>query len=159
MDDPVVEPPERAPRPPRRPDARLGGRGDPPHRLPKGADQRVSGVVSVVGEIASDPAHSVRHPAIGFGDALKALATAVAIGMVLVGALHLRRSRLAAYVWFKRAVLVSLLLTQFIAFYENVLTAAWALLLNLALLAALNWAIGRERAGGAGRTAAQPTAR
>lgn len=118
----------------------------------------VSGAVGVVSEIASDPAHSVRHPAIGFGDALKALATAITIGMVLVGALHLRRSRLAAYVWFKRAVLVSLLLTQFIAFYQGALTAAWTLLLNLALLGALNWAIGRERASGAGRTAAPPTA-
>ena len=55
-------------------------------------------------------------------------------------------------------MLVSLLLVQFIAFYENELTAAWGLLFNLALLVALNWAIGREQAGGAGRIAAQPTA-
>ena len=119
----------------------------------------VSGVVSLIGEIVSDPAHAVGYPAISFGDALKALSTALANGMVLVGAIRLRRSRLAAYVWFKRAVLVSLLLIQFIAFYENVLTAAWALLFNLALLAALNWAIGREEASSSGRIAAQPTAK
>ena len=119
--------------------------------------QAASGVVSVVGEIVSDPAHSARYPAISFGDALKAVSTVVANGMVLVGAISLRRSRLAAYLWFKRAVLVSLLLIQFIAFYENVLTAAWALLFNLVLLAALNWGIARERAARALHFAGKPT--
>ena len=119
---------------------RLLDQGDP-------GDPLVGALRQAVRRIAPTPETGVGAPRRA-GRALRGLYDRI---------VHDRRF-LAAYAWFKRAVLVSLLLTQFSAFYENALTAAWALLLNLALLAALNWAIGCEQARGAGRTAAPPTA-
>ncbi len=61
--------------------------------------------------------------------------------MILIGILFLRRSRLAAYTWFKRAVLVSIFLTQVFLFYTQPLGALEALLVNLIVLAVLNYLI------------------
>jgi len=58
--------------------------------------------------------------------------------MILIGILFLRRSRLVAYTWFKRAVLVSIFLTQVFLFYMQPLGALEALLMNLIVLAILN---------------------
>jgi hypothetical protein len=69
--------------------------------------------------------------------------------LLLTGLLHLRGPNLDAYEWFRRAVLVSLLLGQPLAFYEQQLTALIGLGLNLMLLSALDFAIARESAAGA----------
>src|SRR5258707_2635407 len=61
--------------------------------------------------------------------------------MILIGILFLRRSRLAAYTWFKRAVLVSIFLTQVFLFYTQPLGALEALLVNVIVLAVLNYLI------------------
>jgi hypothetical protein len=58
--------------------------------------------------------------------------------MIVIGVLFLPRSPLQAYEWFKRAILVSILLTQVFLFYTQQLLALGALLLNLLVLAALN---------------------
>lgn len=109
------------------------------------AIQVVTGLAGLVIEIVADPAFSLRQPSISLGDAIKGGADLIANGLIVVGVVRLPRSRLAAYRWFKRAVLVSLFLVQFYSFYESGLTAAWGLVFNLVLLAALNFAIGREQ--------------
>ena len=53
---------------------------------------------------------------------------------------------LAAFRWFRRAVLVSLLVAQPLAFYEQQWTALVGLALNLVLLSALEFGISREAA-------------
>ena len=58
--------------------------------------------------------------------------------MIVIGVLFLRRSPLQAYLWFKRAILVSILLTQVFLFYTQQLVALGALAVNLLLLGALN---------------------
>jgi hypothetical protein len=58
--------------------------------------------------------------------------------MIVIGVLFLRRSPLQAYAWFKRAVLVSIFLTQVFLFYTQQLLALGALAVNLLVLGALN---------------------
>lgn len=102
--------------------------------------------VLLVSEVVDDPTFSVNDPAFSFADGLKSVASAISNGLLVVGAVALRRSRLAAYVWFKRALLVSLFLVQFFSFYTNELAAAFGLFGNRLLLATLDFAIRRDRA-------------
>jgi hypothetical protein len=78
--------------------------------------------------------------------------------MIVIGVLILPKSRLQAFTWFKRAILVSIFLTQVFLFYTQQLLALGVLLLNLLVLAALNalmsmqqqevWHAGFERTNG-----------
>jgi hypothetical protein len=104
-----------------------------------------TGIMSVVLEIVRDPGYSTDDLSLSVGDIMKLAADLLTNIFILIGLFLLRRSRLDAYEWFKRAVLVSLLLVQFFSFYEAELTAAWGLLFNLMLLGALNFAIRREQ--------------
>lgn len=104
-----------------------------------------TGLASVVTEIVRDPAFSRTDPSLSLGDLIKIAADVVANALIVLGLISLRQSRLSAYEWFKRAVLVSLLLVQFFSFYEAGLSAAWGLLLNLFLLGALTFGIRREK--------------
>ncbi len=74
------------------------------------------------------------------------IANLIAGALLLIGLMHLRRSRLDAYHWFRRAVLVSLLVAQPLAFYAQQLTALVGLALNLVLLSAIEFGIARESA-------------
>jgi len=106
-------------------------------------------VVTVLGlgiEIVKDPAFSTRNLNLSLVDELRTVASGLADGMILVGVLALRWSRLAAYIWFKRSLLVSLFLVQFFWFYADDLAAAGWLALSLVLLAVLDFAIQGERA-------------
>jgi hypothetical protein len=64
---------------------------------------------------------------------------------VLLGVLALRRSRLTAYRWFERSILVSILLTQIFTFYHEQFAALAGLAVNLVFLGALRYMIGREQ--------------
>ncbi len=66
--------------------------------------------------------------------------------LLIAGLTRLRRSLLAAFHWFRRAVLVSLLVAQPLAFYEQQWAALIGLALNLVLLSALEFGIARESA-------------
>ncbi len=77
--------------------------------------------------------------------------------LVVVGVVCWPRSRLQAFEWMKRGVLVSLLLVQPLTFYVDQVSGAWSLLLNLALLGSLNFAISRERAVSFVESRAAPT--
>jgi hypothetical protein len=77
---------------------------------------------------------------------LLSMATVIA-GLLLVGGLlFLRSSLLTAFQWLRRSVLVSLLVVQPLAFYEQQWTALVGLALNLVLLSALEFGIARESA-------------
>jgi hypothetical protein len=65
--------------------------------------------------------------------------------MIVIGVLTLSKSRLQAYSWFKRAILVSIFLTQVFLFYIQQLLALGTLLLNLLVLIALNILIGTRQ--------------
>ena len=66
--------------------------------------------------------------------------------LVVLGVLRMRRSRLAAYALFRRAMLVSIFLVQVFAFYEHQMSAFFGLLWNITILAALNYMIEEEKA-------------
>ena len=57
----------------------------------------------------------------------------IAGALLVAGLLFLRNSLLTAFQWFRRSVLVSLLVVQPLAFYEQQLTAVVGLALNLVL--------------------------
>jgi hypothetical protein len=69
----------------------------------------------------------------------------ISVGLTLVGVVRLPRSgRLAAYRWFERSVLVSILFTQVILFWQDQLAAIGGLAWNLVLLSVLRFAIHQE---------------
>lgn len=72
---------------------------------------------------------------------IQSAAAAVASVLVVVGLLALRRSRLAAYAWFERAVLVDILIGEVFAFYSQPATALGGLVVDIILLLALRLAI------------------
>lgn len=66
--------------------------------------------------------------------------------LVLWGVVRIRRSRVLAFEWFARSLLVTILVTQPFAFYKEQFSALFGLLLNVALLVALRFGIEQERA-------------
>jgi hypothetical protein len=74
------------------------------------------------------------------------LTSLISIALVAVGVAGLRASRLHAYRWFERSVLVSIFLTQVIVFWHNQFAALGGLIWNLALLAVLRFLIRQEQA-------------
>lgn len=64
--------------------------------------------------------------------------TIVSSILIVIGVVFLRRWPLRAYEWFKRAILVSIFLTQVFLFYTQQWGALGALTLNLLVLATLN---------------------
>jgi hypothetical protein len=77
---------------------------------------------------------------------LLVVANVVAGVLMLVGLVRLHGSRLTAFHWFRRAVLVSLLVAQPLAFYAQQWTALIGLGLNLMVLSAVDYGITRESA-------------
>ncbi len=75
---------------------------------------------------------------------LLSIATLIGIMLLAVGLVHIRGSLLDAFQWFRRSVLVSLLVAQPLAFYEQQMTALVGLALNLILLSALEFGIAQE---------------
>ncbi|MCK5785757.1 MAG: hypothetical protein KAH54_04255 [Candidatus Sabulitectum sp.] len=64
--------------------------------------------------------------------------------MVLMGVLVLRRSLHHAFLWFKRAVLVSIFITQIFLFYHSQLTAIWGLAVDLLFYAGIENYLGKR---------------
>ncbi len=71
-------------------------------------------------------------------------AAAVAAVLVIVGLVALRRSRLAAYRWFERALLVDILIVEVFAFYTQPTSALVGVFVSIVLLLALRLAIRAE---------------
>ena len=74
------------------------------------------------------------------------LTSVVSLGLVLVGVARLPTSRLDAYRWFERSVLISVFFTQVIVFWQDQLAALGGLLFDLALLTTLRFLIRQEEA-------------
>lgn len=65
--------------------------------------------------------------------------------LVVIGIVRGRHSRLTAYRWFERAVLVSILVGEFFQFYANQLSAIVSLLVLLLTVITIRYMIGAER--------------
>jgi hypothetical protein len=96
--------------------------------------------------ILTDPADQRLRVYVESTTGLLSIATLIAATLLIAGLLHLRGSLLAAFRWFRWSVLVSLLVAQPLAFYEQQLTAVIGLALNLVLLSTLEFGIARESA-------------
>lgn len=94
--------------------------------------------------VFADPEHGRFQAYVDSTGGLLLMANLIAASLLIAGVLHLRASVLAAFHWFRRAVLVSLLVAQPLAFYEQEWTALIGLALNLIVLSALEFAISRE---------------
>jgi hypothetical protein len=66
--------------------------------------------------------------------------------MGIVGMVSLVRSRLSAFLWFKRSVIVSIFLADVFAFYEQQLAALSSLTVDVVLLVLLNALLRHELA-------------
>jgi len=105
----------------------------------------VQAIVTLLGAVAAvtivviaDPfdvmgAGGLPFPAVGY-----TLASVAVSVLCLVGVARFPRSRLDAYRWFKRAVLVSILLVRVFLFFESELAAIGGLAFDLVLLSGLN---------------------
>lgn len=80
----------------------------------------------------------------GTSPTLQVASATVGAVLILIGILRLRRSRLEAYRWFRRAILLNILVTQVFNFYDSQLTAVLGLAGSLLVYAALRYAIARE---------------
>ncbi len=78
------------------------------------------------------------------GSAASTLSALLSLAFAMLGVAKLRRSRLGAYRWLERSVLVSLLLGQVLLFWQDQLGAVVELGWNLLLLGALRYAIRQE---------------
>jgi len=80
------------------------------------------------------------------GSAASTASALVSLAFAMIGVAYLRRSRLGAYRWLERSVLVSLLFGQVLLFWQDQLEAVVQLAWSLLLLGALRYAIRQEEA-------------
>ena len=73
------------------------------------------------------------------------VSTGVSGVLVAAGVYQLRRSRLVAYDYFSRALLVTLFITEFFSFYRVQFEALGGFFINLVALIALRYALSEER--------------
>ncbi len=67
--------------------------------------------------------------------------------LVLAGVFYLRKSVYNAFLWFKRAILVSIFITQIFLFYQSQLTALWGLAVDLVFYAGIENYIQKNMVG------------
>ena len=82
--------------------------------------------------------------------------TIVGAAMIGWGALALRRSRLDAYRWFERGLLVWILVTQVFVFYSSQLGGLVGLAVDLVAYGCIRYGIGQERAAARASGAVPP---
>ena len=80
----------------------------------------------------------------------------ISLALVAVGVAQLRRERLGAYRWWERSILVSILVTQVILFWQDQLAALGGLVWNVVLLVALRYLIHQEELRRAAAAIKQP---
>jgi hypothetical protein len=99
--------------------------------------------VPATAAIALDGADSPMGPV---GAVASAFSSLLSLAFVMLGASRLRGSRLGAYHWLERSVLVSVLFGQVLLFWQEQLGGVLQLAWNLLLLGALRYAIRQEEA-------------
>lgn len=104
-------------------------------------------LINVISTIISDPLFRPGAPNLSFVDWADLMFSATFAALVATGIAALRNSRILAYHWFRRAMLVSIFLSQVFSFYSEQLVAIVGLMLNLLLLGALNYTISEEKGG------------
>lgn len=104
----------------------------------------VSALIELADEIMRDPGFGMDSPSLSVMDGLQGVVVVVSTGLAVIGLISLTRSRLVAFGWFRWAILVSLVLGQPFAFYENEIFATSGLLLDLICLAGFDYALSLE---------------
>jgi hypothetical protein len=104
----------------------------------------VAGVALVAGSTGSDGRDQTAGVVIG----VELLSTVAGAALVARGLLSLRSSRMAAYRWFMRGLLVWLLITQVFVFYSSQLAGTGGLVVDLIAYGRLRFALTREGARG-----------
>ena len=89
---------------------------------------------------------NLRGAELSFVDWGQLISPSISGVLVVMGILLIGRSRLEAYLMFQRAVLISILLTQVFAFYENQFVAVAGLLIDVVILLTLRYMISQEQA-------------
>jgi len=72
--------------------------------------------------------------------------SALSLFLVMVGVIHLPRKRITAYRWFERSLLLAILVTQVMLFWQDQFAALGGLIFNLVLLTVVRSMISLERA-------------
>ena len=98
----------------------------------------VSGLLTVASTIAERPD---LDPSISLA---QLAASTASLACIWAGIWRLRSSRLRAYVWFKRSVLIHIYITQIFVFYQHQFAALGGLAQYLLLYFALHFVIARE---------------
>lgn len=98
-------------------------------------------LVALVGLLDSAP----DTLSLGFTGSATLVSVAVSGVLTLIGIVQLRRSRLAAYHWFVRSILVSIFVTQIFTFLESELTALWGFTFDILIYTALKIMIDQEQ--------------
>jgi hypothetical protein len=97
-------------------------------------------------DVATFAAQATHSPEGLVGSVASSGSALFALAFVMLGVAHLRHSRLEAYRWLERSVLVSVLVGQILRFWQDQFGAMVELAWNLLLLAALRYAIRQEEA-------------
>lgn len=81
---------------------------------------------------------------ITFAEWMQVLGTLASAALIVIGLFGLRRSRLHAYRWFERGILVDLLVTEVFAFYDAAPSALIGIVVDVVLLVAIRVASRHE---------------
>ncbi len=114
-------------------------------------------VISMADLLAFVPSLTDSSTTLSFASVGLALSGALSGALVVIGVVKWRRSRLKAYRWFERSVLVAIFVGCFFSFYENQFGGLWSLVLLLGTWATIRYIIGDELKREAGRLAAAQT--
>ena len=106
----------------------------------------VAALIELTDEIVRDPRFTATSPSLSVMDGLQGAAVLISTALAAIGLISLAHSRLVAFGWFRWAILVSLVLGQPFAFYENEIFATGGLLIDLVCLAVFDYALSLERA-------------
>jgi hypothetical protein len=108
--------------------------------------QAVLGVLANVTDVDSRMPSMIAAPGGAPAGDAGVLASIVSAAFVAVGVSRIRGSRVAAYRWFERSVLVAIFFTQVLMFWQDQFRAVGGLVWNLVLLSALRYIIRQEDA-------------
>lgn len=104
----------------------------------------IVGIANFIGDVSSNNRIDIED-ALTRSNIGQLVGTILYGGFVSVGMWWLRTDRMRAYTFIRRGLLLNLFITQFFAFYRLQFVAVFSLLLNLALLAAVQYLMTLER--------------
>lgn len=102
-------------------------------------------VIAAISSVSSGSLGGFSSDDRSFATLAQLAGSAAASAVTIVGVVLLARSRLAAYQWFKRSVLITIFFVQVFLFFESQLAALSGLVINLVMLAGLNAMLSAER--------------